>query len=194
MSGRTYTQTARADATARTRAEILEAAQELYDEGDYEASLDRVASRAAVSVRTVLRHFGSKEGLIEAAIQRGNEQAIASREAPPGDVDRAITLLVDHYEEMGDRVLALLDIRDRYPLVRRATDSGRDAHRDWVARAFNADIAGLPPAARQTRISALASLTDVRVWGLLRRDHGLDRRATETAIRRFVNSERGAVR
>ena len=64
MTVRTYRQTRRADATGRTREGILAAAQALFREDPrLDPSLETVAERAGVSARTVLRQFGSKEGL-----------------------------------------------------------------------------------------------------------------------------------
>lgn len=44
------------------------------------ASLESVAAKAGVTKQTALRHFGSKEGLIEAAIRRASESY--ARNAP----------------------------------------------------------------------------------------------------------------
>src|SRR5690554_1661181 len=129
MPTRAYTQTARADATQRTRRAILDAAQALFlDDGVLDPPLERVAERAGVTTRTVLRHFGSKEGLMEAAVADGGARVAASRAAPPGDVATAVRKLVDHYEEMGDRVLRLLAEAERNPAVKQVTDDGTALH------------------------------------------------------------------
>ena len=104
MSTRTYSQTRRAEATERTRQAILTPPQELFrEEREFEPPLDGVAARAGCSTRSVLRHFGSKEGLIEAAITAAEREVMESRAARPGDAAGAIRGLVDHYEESGDR-------------------------------------------------------------------------------------------
>src|ERR1700759_808184 len=106
MGGRTYRQTRRADATERTRAAILAAAGELFRADPQLApSLEAVAARAGVSTRTVIRQFGSKEGLLEAAIEAGVEAAQTTRHAEPGDVEGAVRAIVSHYEELGDDVI-----------------------------------------------------------------------------------------
>ncbi|HJZ38710.1 MAG TPA: helix-turn-helix domain-containing protein, partial [Solirubrobacterales bacterium] len=74
MTTRTYRQTRRADATERTRAAILLAARELFREDPgFDPSLEALAERAGVSTRTVIRQFGSKEGVLEEAITAGVE-------------------------------------------------------------------------------------------------------------------------
>src|SRR3954466_3858373 len=122
---RTYTQTARAEATERTRKAILDAAIGRFHRGEFETNLDAIADEAGVATRTILRHFGSKEGLVEAAIAAGPAAVRAERRAPAGDVQAFVRALVRHYEKDGDRILRMLAAEDRYPLVREAAEHGR---------------------------------------------------------------------
>jgi AcrR family transcriptional regulator len=191
MTARTYRQTARADATERTRAAILDAAQEVFRaDPQLDPSLDAVAARAGVSTRTVIRQFGSKEGLLEAAIAAGVEATQATRHAEPGDVDGAMRAIVAHYEAMGDDVMRWLSLADRLPTVRRVTESGVETHYAWVEEVFAPDLDGLPHAARRARRAALATATDVYVWHLLRRREGLGKEATRDAMRAMVEAAR----
>lgn len=193
MLTRPYTQTARAEATVRTRRAILDAAQQVFlEEGKYELPLDAVAAQAGVSTRTVLRHFGSREGLIEAGIADSDSLITRERTPTPGDIDTALRRLVAHYERVGDAVLRMLAAADRYPLVRRLAEEGKAQHRAWAEQVFQADLEGLPHAARDRRAALLATVTDVHVWELLRRRYGMSRAATETALRGLVEHARGA--
>ena len=55
---------------------ILNAALTLFAEDGYKStSTSKVAKRAEVSEGLIFRHFGNKEGLLEAIIQLGEEQA-----------------------------------------------------------------------------------------------------------------------
>ena len=188
---RTYRQTRRADATVRTREAILDAAQEVFRaDPQLDPSLDAVAARAGVSTRTVIRQFGSKEGLLEAALEAGVEKAQATRHAEPGDVEGAVRAIVAHYEEMGDDVMRWLALADRLPVVRRVVESGTESHHDWVEEVFAPDLAGLPRGERRARRAALATATDVYVWHLLRRREGLGREATREAMLGLVEGAR----
>src|SRR3954447_26915778 len=188
---RTYTQTARAEATERTRKAILVAAIARFRRGEFETNLEAIADEAGVTTRTILRHFGSKEGLVEAAIAAGNAAVRAERRAPAGDAEAFSRALVTHYEKDGDRVLLMLAAEDRYPLVREATEHGRRVHGEMVEECFAADLEGLDPTARAERVALLVAVTDVYTWALLRRRGGLCRKATEAAICGLINHARG---
>lgn len=188
---REYSQTKRAEATARSRRQILAAAQELFrDEGRFELPLDEVAARAGCSERTVLRHFGSKEGLLVAAIAAAEQETMESRGGRPGDAAGAVRGLVAHYEEIGEMVLGWLALADRYPLVRQVTESGKRMHEEWVETVFGPDLAPLGRGERRLRKAVIASVTDVYLWELLRRRQGLGRRATEAAMLDLVEHAR----
>jgi AcrR family transcriptional regulator len=183
-STRTYTMTARAQAVEDTRNRIREA---LFDLGTTrvfsEISLEDVAQAAGVSVQTVLRHFGSRAGLIESNIQYAIDRVAHERVAPEGDVDTALTVLVDHYELRGDTVLLMLAQEARDELVRRLTDNGRRMHRDWVRATFGAVVAD-----REDLLDLLVVATDVYTWKLLRRDRGYSRATTEQRMKALVRA------
>ncbi len=177
---------ARAEATEATRRRILEAAKALFAERFYdEVTLDEVARRADVTVQTVIRRFGSKEGLVDAGITDLTPVVRAQRaEAPVGDVAGAVSNLFDHYEEWGAFSLRILAQEERVPPFRRVTDGGRRLHREWVERTFAPFLAGR----KGRRLAQLASLTDVHVWKLLRRDHGLERPEAERALAEMIQA------
>lgn len=191
MTTRTYRQTRRADTTERTRATILAAAQAVFREDPHlDPSLDAVAARAGVSTRTVIRQFGSKESLLEAAITAGIEEAAETRHAEPGDVEGAVRRIVDHYETSGDEVMRWLVLAERLPVVRLVTERGAESHLEWVEAVFAPDFEELPRGERRARRAALATATDVYVWHLLRRREGLGPAATREAMRVFVEAAR----
>jgi AcrR family transcriptional regulator len=185
---RTYTMTARAEAAERTRAAILDAAVHLATTRLLaHISLDDIASEAGVSVQTVLRRFGSRAGLIDAATAHAGREVAEERQAPVGDTVAAVELVVAHYERRGDGVVLLLAQETTDPQVRRITDNGRRLHREWVETVF-APYLPTPPAAREALVDLLAVATDVYTWKLLRRDRGLDRTATEHRIHQLVSA------
>src|SRR5262245_13337006 len=98
-SSRSYVMTARAEATAATAPRILAAAVGRAEERTpLDLPLADVATRAGVSVQTVLRHFGSRDALMDAALSFAVTQVESERAAPAGDVATAVRVIVDHYE------------------------------------------------------------------------------------------------
>jgi len=178
---RPYRMQARAETAAATRSRIIRAVLELHVERFHDQiTLDDIAARAGVTVQTVLRQFGSRDGLVTAAAEEATNEVIAQRSAAPvGDVAGAIENLLDHYEEWGRVALRLLAQEDRVPQLRRIADAGRAAHYAWVEHAFGPYLAeSSDPLLRQK----LIALTDVFTWKLLRLDLGLDRTATASAL------------
>ena len=175
---------ARAAAVAATREAILDAAVDAFwDRPSTEVVLDEVAEAAGVSTRTVLRHFGSRDGLFDAAIRRETARVRAQRDTVPvGDVTGAVEVLVAHYEQMGDRVLRLLAEEHHVPGLQTVADRGRAVHRDWCRRVFADTLARLSGVDHDRRLAQLVAVCDVQTWRLLRRQAGLSRRQTERAL------------
>ena len=175
---------ARAEAAAATGERILDAAVDVFWALPGERiSLDEVARRAGVTVQTVIRRFGGRDGLFTAAAKREAERVRRQRDqAPADDAAGAVRVLVDHYEAMGDRVLGLLAEEKRVPGLGAIADQGRAYHRDWCARVFASALKGRTGVERRRRLAQLVAICDVYTWKLLRRDAGLSRRQTELAL------------
>ena len=170
---RSYEMRARKQTTAATRDAIVQAAiDSVVAARSLGTTLGSVADRAGVTVKTVLRHFGSREELIEAVYLRILRDVMAERTVTSTDPARALTVLIEHYERRGDVVLGLLAEEDDDRRARRMCDTGRTLHRKWVDEVFGA---GLPdePSERARIVDALVVVTDVYCWKLLRRDRGL---------------------
>jgi len=174
---RPYKKVVREQSQQRTREALLDAAdEELSRDGLSNASLESVAAKAGVTKQTLLRHFGSKEGLIEAAIRRTSEFVRKERaRAPIGDLPGAMHNLMDHYERWGKLVMRVLAEEHRSSLVHKMTDHGRQVHYDWVDYAFGPQLEDLDEEARLRRRAALIALCDVHTWWLLSHDLGLER-------------------
>jgi AcrR family transcriptional regulator len=184
---RRYRMGARAAAASATGERILAAMEHAFVRQRYEAiTLAHIARRAGVTVQTVLRRFGSKDGLLAAGAAAGRARIIAQRaQAPANDAPAAIANLFDHYEAWGALALRLLEQEHLAPIAP-ITASGRAVHAAWVARVFARHLEGLPARARARRRCQLIALTDVYLWKLLRHDLGLGRRAAERALLEMV--------
>jgi AcrR family transcriptional regulator len=193
---RPYKQVARAQAQERTREALLEAAsEEFYGNRWQQTSLEALSARAGVTKQTLLRHFGSKEGLLMQALARGASQVFDQRwSVSAGDIDAAVENLLDHYENWGERSLRIGAWLDGgSPVLGKLSQMARQVHYDWVGYAFGPWLEDLEEPARSRRRAALIALCDVHTWRLLSHDLGLARpeaHATLTSAIEAVVAER----
>jgi AcrR family transcriptional regulator len=179
---RTYRMTARAEAIAATREAILDAATAQFLSRWFdEVTLGAIAQAAGVSQQTVVNHFGSKEGLLEAAVMRiGPERARRGTDGDP--VERVVT----DYENGGDATIRMLALEERVPALAGFLAAGRAGHRAWVQEAFAERLPDDGPE-REQAVALHIAATDIYVWKLLRRDMGMSREDTVQAMRALVD-------
>ena len=95
---RVYRQRRRAESTAKTRAQIMDAVRGLLEEGTFHAtSVEEIAQLAGVSRATLYQHFGSRFGLVDAICESlsANPSMIAIQAAPDlADPREAAALMV----------------------------------------------------------------------------------------------------
>jgi AcrR family transcriptional regulator len=180
---RSYTMGARARSVEETRRRILDATAALSEQRRIAAiSLEDVAGEAGVSVQTVLRQFGSRSGLFDAVSEHVRKAVTEERAVPAGDVDRAVHVVVDHYEARGQAVLLLLAQEFEDPQVRSVTTGGKQIHRAWVEQVF------APFSPGEDLVDLLVVATDLYAWKLLRLDRGLSRGQTEERMKTLVRA------
>lgn len=184
---RTYDMTKRARAAAETSERIVDAAEErLANDPVADVTLQAIADDAEVTVQTVLRHMGSRDGCFDAVARRVTQRIERQRGgSTPGDVRAAIAGLMAHYEKDGRLVLNLLAQeggQDDFANV--TAERGRRYHRAWVERCFGPH---LDDPTREV-IDALVVVTDLYVWKLLRIDLKRSARDTEAVLDRSVRS------
>jgi AcrR family transcriptional regulator len=168
---RRYRQTARAAAAEATVERVREAFAARLNAGWFdEIRLEDVARDAGVTVQTVIRRFGGKEGLLEAVIERMADEIPSRRRSTRGDIAGIVHALIEDYEVTGDLTLRMLAQEDRYPILRRFTDRGRRMHRDLVEANFAPWLDGQPAETARRRLDGLVVALDVYVWKLIRRD------------------------
>lgn len=174
---RSYRQVARAQGQERTRAALLDAAEREVFAGRFETiSLDDLAAAAGVTKQTLLRHFRSKEGLLEASALRARERIGAQRfRAPAGHLAGVVDNLLEHYEQDGERSLALAALAGRGGALGDVLAKAKQLHYAWVEHAFAPQLEHLRGRARARRRAALIALCDVHTWRLLAHDLELPR-------------------
>jgi AcrR family transcriptional regulator len=192
IESRPYLMKVRAEKAAATKERIVKSATDLIVERTLDGlTLDAIAERSNVAVRTVLRIFGSKEEVFAAAVRF--ESRRGHGELHPGDVAASVKTLFDDYEKIGDAVILRLADEGRVPSLDALLKSGRVNHRRWIEESFAPQLASCDKARRPELLNAILVATDVYAWKLLRRDFGLSRRAAEAVIRGIVDSLVGGV-
>lgn len=179
---------ARAAAAEATRERIAAAAQDAFMNEWYDdVTVRGIAASAGVALQTVLNHFPTKEALCAAANERLARSIESARfSVKPGDLSEAVRTLVDDYERTAEASLRMLAVEERVPAVQPWIDLGRKGHQAWCEQMFASALEGLTGRERVRRLAQLVVATDVYTWKLLRRDKGLRRSETITAMRELV--------
>jgi AcrR family transcriptional regulator len=180
---RAYKQGARAEAAEATGRRITDAfVARAQTEWFDEIKLESLAQDAGVTVQTLIRRFGGKDGVVDAASEGFGIDVMAQRKCERGDVRKAVEVLIADYERAGAFVMRVLMQEDRYASLKRVADMGRAGHRQWLSQVFAPWLEALTPKARETRLDAIVAATDIYLWRLVRVDMGRD----VAAYRRLV--------
>jgi AcrR family transcriptional regulator len=187
-AGRRYVKVARAQAEEQTRTALLDAADQAFLSGPWEqASLEAIARAAGVTKQTLLRHFGSKEHLLERVLLRAVDEVEKQRlSVPTNDISGAVDNLLHHYEIRGGRAMRSSNLDTDGPLA----DLGRRArqfHYDWVSLAFGAWLTAVGPSERRQLHAALIALCDVQTWWILTHDLELSHEEVRATLTLTIN-------
>ena len=163
---RPYKKVARAQAQERTQDALIEAATDEFFEGNWlKASLESLSAKAGVTKQTLLRNFGSKDGLLVQALIRGATQVRDQRwSAPAGDIPGVVENLLDHYAAWGERSIRIGEWQRGPALLGMLSRGARQVHYEWVEYAFAPWLEGVEEPARTRRRAALIALCDVQTW------------------------------
>lgn len=186
-ANRSYRMTARAEQAAETGQRILDAAYAKFSTSEFDAvSLGQVAEAAGVTVQTVIRRFGGKDGLFLALCEREFPLVEAERVPHGGSaagLASALKTLVAHYEKDGPVMLNFLRQEARVPELAKVIHRGRALHENWV-RSYCTEVLGDPnDAGFNKRLLAAIAATDLSIWKLLRLDKGLGPQEVEDTMR-----------
>ena len=166
----------------------MEAAYELFLRSAYDAvTLQAVADRARVSLKTVTRNFESKDALLIACARLGAQRERGLRTVEPGDVSKALHVLADRYESTAEAMMRYIALEDRLPTVAETLASARASHLRWLEQTF-APYLPKRGAARTRALAALFAVTEIYVWWSWRKHLRYDRAVAEGAMRDAVDA------
>jgi AcrR family transcriptional regulator len=161
----------------RTRGKLVRAAAELFYRDGTSVGVEELARRAGVSKLSLYRHFGSKEGLLEAVLQERSTSVVAwlreAADVPDDPVERVLAVfdaLRGWYAEQGFRGCGIVNAAAENPApagpVRRLAREHLARHRELLtALAAQTGTADPLLAGRQLLIllegaTVVAALTD----------------------------------
>jgi AcrR family transcriptional regulator len=171
---RSYQMIQRAEQVALNDRKIIEAMADLWLELPLsELTLDKVSQRSGVTVRTILRKFGSKEGLFKACIEIDGERFTSKRmQVKPGDLPGIVDALLEEYERMGNALIRTLTVEYEYPATQTLLHEARKFHREWCIRVFEPFLCKVESGSYEIVLSAFITATEFYLWKLLRKDMG----------------------
>lgn len=204
-SGRPYNSPARRQRAAATRARVLAAAAELFNERGYGPTTTAAIARAAgVSEASVFAAFGSKPGLLVAlvgATVAGTADEVPLRERPDWrrlanepDLAQALAAFVGFVRRAHDRTWRLLAVvraaaEGDPELAALAARAGQARRQDCLW--FAAEVLGLDSRSRNTStfVDVLWAQTSVDLYRLLINDLGWSSRRYETWLTQTLGQQ-----
>lgn len=180
---RPYSSQLREDQTRRTRGLILEAlAEQLSDTGRNDFSMNEVAERAGVSVRTVYRHFPNRTDLIDGINEwiRASPQPIEP--TSPEDLLPHYANLIDWFEDNA----SFVEASHLTTLGREVRKRGREARgaraKEWVDKWLD----DFSESERREVLGIFASMFGSQTWRTMRQEVGLSVDETKNAVTRVI--------
>jgi AcrR family transcriptional regulator len=179
VNSRVYRQQRRAETTARTRAQIMDAVRALLEQGTFhEASVEEIARAAGVGRATLYQHFGSRLGLVEAICGSLSENpSMVAIQASPDVADprAALTQMLrqgirfwDSEESLHRHLYGLAEIDESAAgFVERQTNDRHSVVERIVERLVDADALGDKVTKAQAR-ATLFLLTSFHTFQELR--------------------------
>jgi AcrR family transcriptional regulator len=180
-TSRKYKMGVRAKAAEMTSKEIIRVVGELWMKYSlHEITLEMIAQETGVTVRTILRKYGSKESLFDAALQEDTAGIQDVRKkAQAGNIDQSISILINEYEYAGLAVIRTLAVENDLPVAAKILKKGRELHKEWCGRIFAEYLPSPNDKEYQILLGAFYAAPDVYKWKLLRIDLGYSKEKTE---------------
>jgi AcrR family transcriptional regulator len=192
---RRYSMDTRAALTAATRTRVIDATlQELAESGADGLTMQAVAERADVALRTLYNHFPTREELLSESLTRLLDEIRAASEAAVADErgsarERLLAFVDTYYrlyDAQGSSVSALMRVQG-IAEVDRQVDEVRAWRKQQLARLLRAADAEAGLRLSVARATALAfALTAYATWSSLVHDAGLRPEAARAVARHAV--------
>ena len=169
---------------------VLDVVVELFTEGELFPTVEQVARRSGLSVRSIYRYFAEPAELHDAAVKRHRERSVplahlhAIGEGPlEKRVDDFVAMRLRLYEGVGAAYRATVHNATHHPRLRDELARNRNDFRDQFERQFAPELAARKGTARDAVLSAGDVLTQLDSIDLLRRHRQLSVAEASAALR-----------
>lgn len=185
---RCYNMQVRAKKVSDNEVRILKSIFGLWEKlSIHEITLEMVAKDSGVTVRTILRKFGSKEGLIEACVEKDISNIKKDRDtAAVGDYPQVLKILLKDYERIGDAIIRTLAVEQELPIAKKILDNGRAYHREWCEKVFSPFLPDQDASDYESKLLSFITATEFYLWKLLRRDLNKSQEATFAVFKSLI--------
>lgn len=180
-AARNYNMDTRSKSSAQTEANILKALGTIWlQQPMHSITLEKIAEEAGTTVRTILRKFGSRDGLIEATIDHDVAGIKSIKdEARAGDIKHAASILMKEYEATGLAGIRSLAIEHELPAMAKVLKYARQLHKAWCERVFQPYLPKTKGKNYDIMVGVFYAATDINTWKLLRIDLEYSKEETE---------------
>lgn len=164
----------------RSRADIVTALLDLFEEGNVEVSAAEIAARAGVSERSLFRHFTDVHDLYRTVCDVQYRRVSASGAIDGfgiGDTDSKIRRFVDQrvrlYVAIGHVGVAARAHAPRMPLLAEQLHEARRTMRHQIEGHFSAELDALDAPSRRAALTTIDVLTSYESFDLMHRAQAL---------------------
>lgn len=168
---------------------VLDVVLEMFAEESMFPTMEQVASRSGLSLRSLYRYFADPGELLEAAIRRSGEIGLELsrlRSIGQGAVDARIedfvTMRVKLHDGIGPMYRATLANAARHPRIRDELAKHRNGMREQFERQFAPELSALKSPERDVIVTAGDVLTQLESIDYLRRHRQLSLAEAQAAL------------
>jgi AcrR family transcriptional regulator len=179
----------------RNRELVLDAALELFSEGQLEPNVLDVAERSGVSERSVFRYFEDRNALLRAAIARHLERTLPRFELPGlgegalGDrIDRLVAHRLALYRALAATVRAAIQRAPTNDIIAAQLDRARRRLREQLEAMFAPELHAMRAAERRSVVAAADALLQFESMEHLTAQLGLTQPQVRDALRNALTA------
>jgi AcrR family transcriptional regulator len=184
----TYDNSKRQVDAEKTKIKILNAFGDLWSEYSIrDITLEMVAKEAGLTTKTILRKFGSKEGLTNESLSYLAAKIESERTSTnAGQVDEILKALLSNYEKMGEAAIRTINLESELEIARQIGAKGRKLHRDWCMRMFASFLPDKQSDDYEIQLVSFIAATEIYLWKLMRKDLELSKEQTFSIFKNLV--------